>query len=88
MTAKEMFEKLDFIYENIGDNSFTFNKYYVNKKGNGYGQIDSISFNLDTKKYFPFSVSKEYKDLSKPLEITGDIHNAIDLQLKELGWIK
>ena len=81
MSAKEMFEKLDFKFEEQTDT-------YIAYGNRGSFEDCFVCFELNWK-YIKCFYNKKYENSdSFPLEVTNELLQAINKQIEELGWNK
>lgn len=80
MTAKEFFEKIGFLLEEVTDDYIV----YACKRNE---EACYVGFQLKEKYYMCFYNSED-NPYSQPLEITYKLHRAINKQIEELGWDK
>lgn len=80
MSAKEMFEKLGYTYQEV---YFEDELDEINYSENGRWALQII-FSLNHKNII---VYRKYEGKSRPIAISVEILQAINKQVEELGWL-
>lgn len=85
-TAREIFEELGWMYVN-DEGNICYDRYDIDTKERKYISISSIYFDLEKKQYVTWMIKSGISELLY-LEITPELHNAIDKQMKELELVE